>query len=106
MTDTQDNNMEMIVNSIKNRQRLIISYNDKTRCIEPHRCGRSVNGKLLLRAVQIAVIGETTIAEWRLFDVEKIESCMTDSMNFVPRHDIGYTESDQMIPEVICEIND
>jgi len=65
--------LELIKDAIENRHLLTIDYDPGEREIEPHALGRSQEGKILLRAFQVA--GASRSGEhvnWKLFRIDRM----------------------------------
>ena len=97
-------NSGQIIQSIQNMTMLDCIYDGHTRKIEPHLCGRSKTGRILLRCFQIE--GSSTSGTnfgWKLFDLKKIHSLrVTDEQFFYPRPQ--YNPDDSAMIEIYARL--
>jgi hypothetical protein len=82
--------------AIAHRRLLQLTYNDRTRVLEPHDYG-VLNGAAKLLAFQLresGVAGANT-SGWRLFDLSRVTACLVLSDEFQGSRQAGYEHHHQ-----------
>lgn len=94
----------MIVNAIRNKQVLQISYHGFTRTVEPHAYGVSRKNNEVLRCYQTAggsVSGSPS--PWKLLRLDEMRSIATTGGVFRgPR--LGYKRDDEDMPQIFAQL--
>ena len=90
---------QQIVNAIRHRLVLSISYKNETRTIEPHLLGYDRDGNLTLSAWQTSGLKPG----WRDFHVGKLRAMSTTGQTFA-RARPGYNPMDTTLTRVVCRL--
>lgn len=95
--------MEELVQAIRNRSQIRVSYKDTDRIIEPHALGSNSNsGKTLLRAYQVEGGSASGASEgWKLMDLQMLNSVEFTGESFQVRD--SYKRNDSAMTGGIIE---
>jgi hypothetical protein len=96
------NKMNAIEQAIQEGKQLRIKYNGAVRIINPHLYGTNRLNEERLRATQIESNGVAHTADWKLFDVKKIEA--VEMLETSVAVDPAYKNTDSVIVNIITKL--
>lgn len=95
---------QVIIEAIKNKRVLSVTYKDATRLVIPHAYGVDKNGGLKLRGYQIeGSDASETPTGWRLFNESDITGLTVTAQSFTAPS-AGYKAGDKTLATVIAEL--
>lgn len=95
--------MNVIVNAVQNKQRLLFKYDDLVRLVEPHAVGHNRKGEVVLRGFQTGGQSSSGGLGWKLFNMTKAQDLSVDYTTFDAPRD-GYSKGDRAMADIIAEL--
>lgn len=106
MSDKNESYAETVIEAIKRRTALLVTYSGEVRPIEPHAIGKTRSGDTVIRVWQMAggSVGGSPVPGWRLMRLDRIDQLEpVDSPSRAPRPEYN-PNGDPAMTEILARV--